>query len=179
MSVLESEIENQVVRWAQKNDFLTPKVKFVEAGWMDRLFISPYGHTIFIEFKRPGQKPDNLQCYRANELIRRRVPTFWVDSALEGIRILQACLEPETVPSASDKTALITSHGGVISRSGLGQDVDGPSYDKDPDAEKPREAYTDSGAASPRVQSLAGRNREMGGFPPPTVDGTPWDPEGG
>lgn len=177
--VLEKDIEGSVVRWALKNGFLAPKVNFIEAGWPDRLFISPHGHTIFIEFKQPGKYPDPLQRHRISQLTCRGIPAFWVDSIIGGITILQAALETETVPSPSDKAPTLSGSGGVISRSGLGQDVDGPSYDKDPDAEKSREAHTDSGAASPSVQSLAGRDRKVGGLPPPTVDGTSWDPEGG
>lgn len=179
MSVLEKDIEGAVVRWALKNRFLAPKVSFVEAGWPDRLFISPHGHTIFIEFKRPGGTTDSLQRYRIMQITSRGVPAFWVDSIVGGIRILQAALEPETVPDKSNQAAAVSVFGRAILGSGLGQDVDGPSYDKDPDAEKPREAHTNSGPPTTSVQSLAGRDRKVGGFPPPTVDGTSWDPEGG
>lgn len=177
--MLEKSIEHAVVVWASKRGFLCPKVTFVEAGWPDRLFISPYGHTIFIEFKRPGYKPSELQYYRLNELCRRGVPAFWADSKERAIGILQAALDSQAVPEASDKAAPVPSVGGSVSGPRLGQDVDGPRYDKDFDAEEAREAHTNSGAPTMRVQSLAGRDRKMGGVSPPTVDGTPWDPEGG
>lgn len=98
---LEVDIEDKVVKWAQKHKFLTPKVKFMEAGYPDRMFVSPQGHTIFIEFKRPGQKPTPIQEHRLNELQKRGIPATWCDSVLEAITILQSALEQE--PLAIEK----------------------------------------------------------------------------
>ena len=102
MSVLEKDIEIPVCNWAKKHGFLTPKVKFAEAGWPDRLFISPIGHTIFIEFKRPPFKPDRLQEYRLAQLRQRGIPAYWVDSIIEGINILKAAVEPARIPNRED-----------------------------------------------------------------------------
>lgn len=177
--MLEKTIEKAVVAWASSRGFLTPKMLSTENGWPDRLFISPYGHTIFIEFKRPGQYPTKLQCYRIEKLQERGIPAFWVDSEEAAIAILQTALEPETVPEKSNTTTAESGSGGAFSGSWLREDSDGPRYDKDSDAEETREAYTSNSPPTTSVQSLAGRDRKVGGISPPTVDGTPWDPEGG
>jgi hypothetical protein len=115
MSVLEREIENVVVSWAKKHGFLTPKVKFAEAGYPDRLFISPKGHTIFIEFKVPGEQPDKLQYYRINELLKRGVPAYWSCDYRDAIGILEAALEPPLLPGESDPPDAEPSGGRLIS----------------------------------------------------------------
>ncbi len=176
--MLERDIENAVVNWAMKRGFLAPKVKFVENGWPDRLFVSPYGHTIFIEFKRPGFKPEPIQHYRILELNKRGIPAYFVDSIAGGIEILQAALDTKEIPEASNSAPVGTGVRRSLSRSGPRQDVDGPRYDQDPVAEKAHEAHTNSGPAEVLLQGLARRDREVGGIPPPTVDGAPWDPEG-
>jgi hypothetical protein len=162
MHVLEKEIEERVVTWAKRNDFLTPKVKFVENGYPDRLFISPNGHTIFIEFKRPGEIPEPLQVYRLKELQRRGIPAVWCDTALAAIRILQACLESEGLPETSDPTPIKSSVRGALTRPRLGQDVDGPRYDKDTESEGVGEEDSGSGTPPSDILSVAPGNPEMG-----------------
>lgn len=94
MSVLESVLEGKVVGWATKQGFLALKVKFVEAGYPDRLFISPNGVFVFIEFKRKGRKPDALQAYRIKNLKARNVRAYWSSNFNECISYLTAAMEP-------------------------------------------------------------------------------------
>jgi len=102
----EKYIEDKVVQWALKHGFLTPKVRFAERGWPDRLFLSPTGHTIFIEFKDPAiTKVEPLQNYRIMELRRRGIPAFYCNNVIEGINILKAALEPSPVSEESDSDA--------------------------------------------------------------------------
>lgn len=133
--MLEKNIEGSVVKWAKERGFLTPKVRFVEVGYPDRLFISPKGHTIFIEFKVPGKRPDPIQYYRLEQLRQRNIPAYWADTYVESINILKAALEPEELSEASHTPAVVASIRRAISRSRSGQDVDGPRYDKDSEAE--------------------------------------------
>src|SRR6267378_1323346 len=130
MHILEREIEGKVVNWARRHGFLTPKVKFVEAGYPDRLFISPYGHTIFIEFKVPGGKPDLIQLHRIKELKDRRIPAFWVDSELGALTILKAALEPTSVPRESDPADVVPIRSGSLSRPGTREVLSGTSFVK-------------------------------------------------
>lgn len=130
--ILESEIEQNVVKWARKKGFLTPKVRFAENGWPDRLFISPKGHTIFIEMKRPGEVPDPLQEYRMVELRKRGIPAFWCDTYLEALNILLAALEPETVSEASRKAIAVASVSRLVSGSRSGKNINCPGIVKNP-----------------------------------------------
>lgn len=130
--MLEKDIENDVVQWARDRKFLTPKVRFVENGYPDRLFISPLGHTIFIEFKKPGKKPERIQFYRIEQLRLRHIPAYWADTYVEAINILKAALEPEELPEASHPPATVTSIGRSAAGPGIGEDVCCPGGDKDP-----------------------------------------------
>jgi hypothetical protein len=155
------EVQNPVVKWAKKHGFLVAKVRLDEAGWPDRMFISPKGHTIFIEFKAPGEVPEPIQNYRLQELQRRGVPATWTDSAHEGIRILQGALEPEELPETSDKVTPIPSSSRVVSRSWPGKDSDGPRYDKDSEEKEFDQPHFGHSSDQTDVQGLAGRDKEV------------------
>jgi hypothetical protein len=131
MTVLEKDIEGNVVRWAAKRGFLTLKVKFADIGYPDRLFISPKGHTIFIEFKVPGKKPDPIQNFRLSQLRARGIPAYWADTFIEAVNILKAALEPETVSEASHKTLVESSVRRLIPRSGAGENIHRPRSTED------------------------------------------------
>jgi hypothetical protein len=135
MPLLEKNIEGGVVKWALAKGFLCPKVRFVENGYPDRLFISPIGHTIFIEFKRPGKKLEPLQNYRLQQLRNRQIPAYWADTYVEAVNILKAAMESEELPETSYKAPVVASIRRAITRSRPRQDVDGPRYDKDSEAE--------------------------------------------
>lgn len=118
----ESQIEEKVVKWAREHGFLTPKVKFVENGYPDRLFISPAGHTIFLEFKVPGEVPTAIQDHRMSELRKRGIPALWSDNYVGAIRILGAALEEATVgptqlPEASNKVVALPGISRPLPRS--------------------------------------------------------------
>lgn len=104
--MLEKAIESRVVAWAKKKGFLAVKVKFNDNGYPDRLFISRKGHTIFIEFKVPGEIPEPLQEYRITELQTRGIPAYWTDNYDDAILILSAALEPEKLPEESGQASI-------------------------------------------------------------------------
>lgn len=155
MSALEKEVEVPVCTWAKKKGFIVCKVRFVEVGYPDRLFLSPKGHTIFIEFKRLGEQPDPLQAYRLRELKKRGIPAFCCDTVHGAISILQTCLGTEELPEASNTTPLVTSIRRAITGPGAGQDVDGPSYDKDPQKSGTNPCCIDSSAERPDGEDMA------------------------
>ena len=89
--MLERTIENKVCKWAKDNEFMV--IKFTpkgERGWPDRIFISPSGVHIWIEFKAPGKKPRPLQCYRMSCLVSQGVLTDWFDCPNKAIDRLKA-----------------------------------------------------------------------------------------
>lgn len=60
--VLEKQIEDRTVAYAEHSNILIVKFGVIgRRGWPDRLLLGAGGHAEFIEFKRPGNKPDPLQ----------------------------------------------------------------------------------------------------------------------
>lgn len=165
--MLESEIEGRVVTWAKKHNFLVVKVRFVDVGYPDRLFISPKGHTIFIEFKSPGEKPEPIQFYRLRILNQRNIPAYWTDNYVGAINILKAALEPEdglesqAVSDQSDQTSVRASVSRLIPRPRLGEDIDGPRYDKDSQRERTHTEGFDCGAPSGDDGDMASGDTEV------------------
>lgn len=182
MSILEVDIEDKVVKWAQKRKFLTPKVKFVETGYPDRLFISPVGHTIFIEFKRPGKVPDPIQNHRLEELRKRGVPAVWCDSVHEAIGILNAALETvlETspVPDQSDQASIGSGVSRALSRPGPREDLDGPSSLQNTEGEKSSQKDADNRPEETRAKDVAGRTGEVVRLLRPNAYNPTWGPKG-
>lgn len=182
MSVLEVDIEDKVVKWAQKRKFLTPKVKFVETGYPDRLFVSPYGHTIFIEFKKPGEKPSPIQNHRLEELRKRGIPATWCDSVHEAITILSAALEtvlePSPVPAEGDKTTVVSGISRALSRSGPREDLDGFSSLQNIEEQGPIQEDVDNRPKEAGPKDVAGRTGEVVRILRPNAYNPTWGPKG-
>jgi hypothetical protein len=178
MSILtESYIEGKVVDWAKEHGFLTPKVKFAERGWPDRLFISPNGHTVFIEFKQLGGQPDPLQWYRLMELKKRGIPAYCCDSIISAITILKAALEPARIPEESDPVATISRIGGPVPGSRSWKDQYLSSCPEDPKGKGYVSQDPDHSPAAVHIQGVAGRDKEVEGIPRADVEYTTWDEE--
>jgi len=159
--VLEKDIEGRVVKWAQKYKFLVVKVRFHDVGYPDRLFISPKGHTIFIEFKRPGEKPEPIQDFRIRMLRARGIPAYWANNFLTAVAILKAALDPETVPAPGDQAPSISSIGGAIPRPRPREDIDGPRYPQDSEDEGSLHTRVDRVSNSTDVPDMAGGDKEV------------------
>ena len=89
----ESAIEAKVVKWARDNGWLC--YKFVSPGQRsvpDRMFISPYGRVVFIEFKRPGGKATVLQASEIEKIRQHMVPVEVFDTPDEAIAWLKGLL---------------------------------------------------------------------------------------
>ena len=170
MSILEREIEGKVVTWARKHGFLTTKVKFVEVGYPDRLFISPFGHTIFIEFKVLGGKPDRIQAHRISELRTRHIPAFCCDTELDALNILKAALEPPSLPGESDPADVVPIRSGPLSRPRPREILRGTSFVKTTPSEGISPPGIDRSPVKSDDEDLAGRDQQVGGFSTPNVD---------
>jgi hypothetical protein len=162
MSVLERDIEWEVSRWAIKHGFLAPKVKFVENGWSDRLFIGPRGGLVFIEFKRPGQEPTRLQYFRGECLQNRGIMWEWFDNAAGAIDFLKAILDATSIPGAGSEAPSEPRVGGIILRPRFGKDVDSAGCVPDSEGTEISEEDVDRSSDGSNVQGLAGRDPEMG-----------------
>jgi hypothetical protein len=82
---LEKDIEAAVCKYARERGclvykFTSPSQRAVP----DRLFVLPYGGMVFLEFKRPGQKPTPLQQRELLKLQDQGVRAAWCDSIQQG-----------------------------------------------------------------------------------------------
>jgi hypothetical protein len=88
--MLESKIENAVVKHGKLTGWLSFKFNSASyAGVPDRIFIRS-GQVIFIEFKAPGKKPRKLQTYTINSMLSHGAKVFVVDEIEKGKRLLDA-----------------------------------------------------------------------------------------
>lgn len=117
MSVLEKPIEDDVVDWAKARDILVFKLNlWGNNGWPDRLFVLPFGTHIYIEFKKPGERPTALQEHRLQTLTKRKVHAYWSDNFYDATALLEAALLSERSNAAHDFSSLRR----ITPRSGLG-----------------------------------------------------------
>lgn len=103
---LEKAIEGRVRAYARGRGWKSLKVKFVDAGYPDRMFILP-GRICFIEFKRPGHEPEPLQNHRLLELLAYGIPATWTDNYDDAVAFLeeQAKLGAQTLSREGDPAA--------------------------------------------------------------------------
>lgn len=89
--MLEKEIENRVCQYAREKGWLAYKFSSPSrVGVPDRIFISPTGKIIFIEFKRKGMKPTPVQEREHDHLIRHNCVVKVVDNVIDGKAIIDA-----------------------------------------------------------------------------------------
>jgi hypothetical protein len=84
MQLLESAIEVKVTQYAEQKGCLALKLNILgRRGWPDRLYLYA-GRVLFIEFKRPGEKPRKLQEYIHDRIRRQGFDVALVDNIREG-----------------------------------------------------------------------------------------------
>lgn len=91
---LEADIEAKAKKWADEHGVLN--VKFTPAGqrgFQDRMFFTPGGRPLLVEFKRVGEEPRKLQVYVADKLREAGYDVRWTDSAETAIGWLKECLK--------------------------------------------------------------------------------------
>lgn len=91
MQVLESRIQAKTVAYAKKLGYLVLRLNY--GGWPDRLFVTPNGGHVYVEFKRPGSYASPLQRVRHEELRRRGCEVHLVSTYEQGVEVLNAHLE--------------------------------------------------------------------------------------
>lgn len=89
-SPLEKEIERDVCKFAKSKGWLYYKFSSINnRGVPDRIFIAPGGRIIFVEFKRPGNKPTSLQTF-VHDTLKRQGCTVWiVDNVEDGKQLIE------------------------------------------------------------------------------------------
>jgi hypothetical protein len=88
--VLELQIENRSVALAVQAGIASVKLNLAgNRGWPDRLFLYR-GHTYFMEFKRPGEVPTDIQNFRLRWLLDNGYDAGWTDSITDCLKVLTA-----------------------------------------------------------------------------------------
>ena len=91
MTMLEKEIEKAVCDYAKKRGYLVYKFSSpARISVPDRIFISPNGMVLFIEFKREGKKPTKAQQREIARIAKQGVYVTVVDNVERGKEIVNA-----------------------------------------------------------------------------------------
>lgn len=91
--MLERDIENYLVKRCKEEDILIFKmVSPSNAGIPDRLLLCN-GNYIFIELKKPGEKPRKLQIYMINKLKSYGAIVYVADTKKEIDKIINKILK--------------------------------------------------------------------------------------
>ncbi len=86
---LEKDIERSVVRYCQRNGYYCRKLSTPGCrGVPDRL-IAKNGRALFLELKRPGEKPTHLQEFEMNALREAGMTADWADNLDSAIAIIE------------------------------------------------------------------------------------------
>jgi hypothetical protein len=91
VSSAEVDIELAVCRYAEAFGAVALKLNVQgRRGWPDRMILFPKGQLLFIEFKRPGEKPAPIQKEVHAQLRRFGFDIAVIDSTDKGIAAVDA-----------------------------------------------------------------------------------------
>lgn len=87
---MKKNIEHDVSRYASINGFLAYKFKPIFNNNQEKLnaFVSPQGHTLYIQFKNPYSSLQGLQQRAIDQFNQRHCLVYVVDSVEKGIDII-------------------------------------------------------------------------------------------
>jgi hypothetical protein len=69
MPKLEKKIEREVAQYAREKGCMALKLTILgRVGWPDYIFLYPIRRVMFIEFKREGERPRQIQVFICNKL---------------------------------------------------------------------------------------------------------------
>ena len=90
MPVLEEDVEREFVRLMCGEGWTVLKfTPMGSRGWPDRMVVLPGGRPVFVELKRPGKEPTELQKQRIKDLRKWGYPTRWFDDAKKAARFVK------------------------------------------------------------------------------------------
>lgn len=88
--MLEKTIEKKIIDYARKCGILSYKLNSVSCrGLPDRMFLLPEGKVHFIEFKRKGKKPTDLQSLKIKELLDLGFLVEIIDDLNQGLKVVE------------------------------------------------------------------------------------------
>jgi hypothetical protein len=87
--MLESKIQSAIIKKLQSLGYLVIKLIKTNTNGIPDLIVHRNGRTAYIEVKRPGEKPRDLQLYRMKQLQDHGIPTLTCTSVEECLLKLQ------------------------------------------------------------------------------------------
>jgi len=79
--MLEKHLQSRIMKWLKDQRIERVKtIQLSENGWPDIVGVLPGGRSLWIEVKRPGEKPTELQKYRLKRLKKAGALAFWTDN---------------------------------------------------------------------------------------------------
>lgn len=84
----EQQIQSKIIDTLRKDGWYVNKLINTSLKGVPDLIAHKDGRTVYIEVKRPGQKPRILQEFRMKELENYGIKTFFVDSEIGLINLL-------------------------------------------------------------------------------------------
>lgn len=89
--MLEKNIEKKIVDYAKKYDIISYKLNSISSkGLPDRMFITQNGVIFFVEFKKKDKKPNELQQFIIDKLIKRKCLVSVIDCVENGFELIDA-----------------------------------------------------------------------------------------
>lgn len=128
----EAKIEKVSNGILKEEGWLVEKVRFLNAGYMDRIYIHLSGVVVWMEFKRPGKGLDPLQEIRRRDLEERHQFVAWADNSDDAVYFCRAALVASGVPSGRYQNATPTRCSSFIPGPWPWKDLIGPSGPEDP-----------------------------------------------
>jgi hypothetical protein len=153
--LLEVDDEQRYVDWCTQEQIICEKVKFVTAGYPDRLSMLPTGLHVWIEFKRRGKKPEKNQLYRIAKLRFSGALAGWTDDSRIAIDAVSSILAATRLPETWNQIATLAIRWGFVFGPRFRKDEYLFGSSKDIEGQRVCLQMFDRSAAAPDVQGMA------------------------
>jgi hypothetical protein len=91
---LERDLERKISLYAEKKGCLGLKLNVTgQRGWPDRLFMYE-GNVLFVEFKRPGEKPTLHQVWMHERIRAYGGTVVIIDDPVQGMKVIDELVAP-------------------------------------------------------------------------------------
>lgn len=140
---------------------LTMLGRFGSAGWPDYIFLCPNAKIYFVEFKRAGKLPTELQRVRIHEIENQGFEVFVIDNVTAFHNTLVKYVDAPPVHVGRRPLPSVAARGGIVSRSGVRKNRDHLARFRSKAARRQGKEIIGSREASNLRVDMAGRNRKM------------------